>query len=89
MADMNGSLMNFLIWLAAGLVGLAGTLIGVVANLRMKLYEQRATLASREYDVNKTMTDKEIERLRNAVHDIREKVSEVRSIVGLRKTERE
>jgi len=82
---MNGSLTGVLLWLVTGLVGLVSTLIGFIVHLHIKSDEEHRKLTSREFDIQKSMTDQEIQRLRDAVHDLRNSVSEIKGVLTERK----
>ena len=70
---MNGHFAEWLLWLVAGLV----TLLEIVLGMLWKAH----LTGDKEH---RDMVDAEILRLRSAVHDLRDKISEVSAIVHMR-----
>lgn len=76
---MNGNLTTVLLWLVSGLLGMVSGLIGFIVYLHMKSDEEHRVLAERQLDLHRQWANDEVDRLRKAMHDVRNVVAELKA----------
>jgi len=76
---VNGHISEAVLWAIAGLVTLVEALFGLVLKMHSTSDNDYKRQTQRETDIYRNMNDQEILRLRNAIHDLRSMVSELKA----------